>query len=73
MVQAERQDTPMRVQQVCHTNSKHYILNSVSFHESKEHRHMNNLIFHQIDSEDVVEAMSEGHLKWKAHCQKTMP
>ncbi|KAA1117393.1 hypothetical protein PGT21_005899 [Puccinia graminis f. sp. tritici] len=73
MVQAERQDTPVRVQQVCHTDSKHYILNSVSFHESEEHRHMNNLIFHQIDSEDVVEAMSEGHLTWKAHCQKTMP
>ncbi|KAA1085931.1 hypothetical protein PGT21_024622 [Puccinia graminis f. sp. tritici] len=41
--------------------------------DTEEHRHMNNLIFHQIDSEDFVEAMSEGHLKWKAHCQKTMP
>jgi hypothetical protein len=34
---------------------------------------MGNLSVNEIDTEDVVTAISEGHLAWKAHCQKTMP
>ncbi|POW11283.1 hypothetical protein PSHT_08506 [Puccinia striiformis] len=39
----------------------------------EEHRQMANLSVIEIDTEDIVTAMAKGHLKWKSHCQKTMP
>ncbi|KNF05470.1 hypothetical protein PSTG_01280 [Puccinia striiformis f. sp. tritici PST-78] len=73
MTRIERQETDVRVCQVCHADSKNYILNSVPFHASEEHQQMANLSVGEIDTEDIVTAMAQGHLNWKSHCRKTMP
>ncbi|POW12917.1 hypothetical protein PSTT_04165 [Puccinia striiformis] len=39
----------------------------------EEHQQMANLSVGEIDTEDIVTAMAQGHLNWKSHCRKTMP
>ncbi|POW03001.1 hypothetical protein PSHT_11868, partial [Puccinia striiformis] len=54
MTRIERQETNVRVCQVCHADSKNYILNSVPFHASEEHQQMANLSVGEIDTEDIT-------------------
>ena len=64
-VQVERQDSILRRNEVCHTDSIRYILNSASFHAPEEHRRMADVPLSPIEPARIVDGMNvEGFQIW---------
>ncbi|KNZ53048.1 hypothetical protein VP01_335g7 [Puccinia sorghi] len=67
-MQLERQDTSIKINQICHANLNKYILNAASCHAPEEHQRLGNMFFRQVGAREIAVGLETGLEIWEQAC-----
>ncbi|OAV88755.1 hypothetical protein PTTG_28931 [Puccinia triticina 1-1 BBBD Race 1] len=65
--QIERQETEIKTAQVEHTDNRHFVINTASFHDPFQHHQISQTDLPQISNQDMVQCVLDGLENWGLH------